>query len=160
MNKNPLFIFFISVFVCLVSCREDKDKMGSSFIDLGIDGMTQDYQYIFQPLESLYFDSISTSRFNVELILRYTDKCRFKELPLVTESFLKLNDTIDTREMSIPLFNQEGKVKGKGNYGIYQEEVPFLQDQELDENFFISLSTTEPDTEGIVALGVKWERVK
>ncbi|MCH5231429.1 MAG: hypothetical protein J1F43_06500 [Muribaculaceae bacterium] len=121
--------------------------------------MTPDKEYLFTPFDGISFDSIQKPDYSVELIVRYSDRCAIKELPLKFETISIFNDSIIERELKVKLFNDDDEISGSGNYGIYQTQIPLFPKVLADENFFITFSTPERITSGLLSLGVKLDKL-
>ena len=154
MKRVPKITFLSCAFLCgiLISCV-DPHKRESFFYDLGEEGLIKDHQYVFYPL-SEFSDSLQNSFFKIDVSVRYKSSCRLKELPLKIEySSLEADSVYDTK-IQIPLFGDDDSLKGKGNYGLYDETVTLFKSHPFEEGFFISISSTEEDTHGIISLGI------
>lgn len=120
--------------------------------------MIPDVSYEFRPWIAHNSDSLSNDLYSLYLLIRFTEKCRIRELPLDIEMTCNTEDSLIRKHIEVTLFNEEDKVKGEGNYGIYRTEVNFASECRLDENFYISVETSEKDTQGVVSLGVGWKK--
>ncbi|MCH5235709.1 MAG: hypothetical protein J1E16_10480 [Muribaculaceae bacterium] len=129
------------------------DNKEGNYILFGDKGMAPHREYTFYPFESID-KNLSKDLFSISISLRYTDSCKFKFLPLKVEYASLVNDSIIEKNIKIPLFDDNGRYKGKGNLGIYESEISLINNQPFEEGFFISLSTFETKTEGIISLGV------
>ena len=122
------------------------------FFDFGDSGMISHNFYNFIPFDNLEPDS--TGLYNIDIIIRYTDKCQLQYLPLKIEcSSFKL-DSISQFNLSVALFNDDNKNEGKGRFGFYESVTPLKIDVPFDEGLNIAVSTVEKDTQGIISLGL------
>ena len=120
--------------------------------------MTTHEEYTFYPFDEI--DSkYSKGLFDLYVSLRYTEACKLNYLPLKIEFASLEKDSIKEKSLNIPLFDDRGNYKGRGNLGIYESEVILENKQPFEEGFFISISTTETDTEGIISLGIISKKV-
>lgn len=108
-------------------------------------------EYMFYPFEELK-DSVAV--INIDLSLRYSDLCELKSLPLLVEYASLENDSIRQMTIQLPLFNDEGELDGKGNFGVYEKKLSLFKNLKREEGFFISVSTPEIKTNGILSLGI------
>lgn len=150
-------LFFIGFIVILSlafsACKNDKEISHADFIDLGHDGFIPEKEYLFYPFEN-FSDSLPLSQtFNLYVCLRYTDKCRLNYLPLHIESTSLESDSIIEKVIDLQLF-ENNRVLGKGHYGIYEINCPFLEKIRSQKGFTVSIMTRQKDTQGILALGI------
>lgn len=144
-------ILFLSVLI-FISCVKKSEFIDSSYYDFGEKGMIPDREYIFYPFEKT--KEVIDKELTFYITVRFSDRCGLKSIPLSVEYGSLDDDQINNSEFTIPLFDDYGNSKGKGNWGIYEVELPFLKDKKYEEGFFISLSTQEKDTHGILSLGI------
>ena len=131
----------------------DKDSIFSSYVDFGAGKMMPDEDYLFD-----FFDSIPDVKklkdVSVEVSVRYTDRCKIKSLPLNVETASLYSDSIELRQIDIPLFNENDEFQGQGNFGIFETNYTLSQLPEIPEGFFVDISTPEKNTRGIISLGI------
>lgn len=150
----PYALFFALLSV-LCSCGNDITGDSIDYIDFGPSGMTPEKEYLFRPFDNLSDSDLGKeSRFEIMLAVRYTDICKLQSLPLVVETSSTSVDSITTEKVSIVLYDAENKPTGKGHYGVYETISPLWSSMVPTENFTIAIKTTQPDSGGIMALGV------
>lgn len=156
INTSYLLFFIISN-VIFSSCI-DINIRESTYVDFNGKGMTTHEEYTFYPFDDI--DSkYSKGLFDLYVSLRYTEACKLNYLPLKIEFASLEKDSIKEKSLNIPLFDDRGNYKGRGNLGIYESEVILENKQPFEEGFFISISTSETDTEGIISLGIISKKV-
>lgn len=111
--------------------------------------MTPKAEYIFHPMDDVKNDSL----LNIYIAVRYSDLSTLKYLPLDMEFASLDNDSIKNLKIKVPMFDDKNSNEGKGSFGIYETRCLSLQTKK-EEGFYISLSTPETDTRGILSLGV------
>lgn len=126
-----------------------------TFINLEHHNMVPDYVYEFHPFEYIPDDSLENKRFDIGIIVRYSDKCEIKELPLRVEYMLNLQDSLVAVDKTTILFDDSDEKLGKGNYGIFETDFELVKDVVLDNNFMIYVSTPQQGATGIISLGVR-----
>lgn len=120
--------------------------------------MKPDTEYIFYPFENMTAND-SISNYEIILSLRITDQCLIKNFPLNIEFASLQNDSIQNKKLNFSLFNEENQKIGKGNFGIYQYKKTLIDKIKPEEGFFITLSTPEQNTQGIISLGIECQTV-
>lgn len=145
--------FLLLLFVACFSCSDNKIPYNSEFYDFGHKGMEARKEYLFYPFKDQE-DSTSKKSYNINLILRYSDKCEIKCLPLDVEAGSLWRDSLLHARIPVRLFDDEDNVAGKGNYGVFETEVPVLHTDSIMDGMYISISTLEKHTDGIVSLGI------
>lgn len=152
MKKNLIYLpLFIS---CLFfSCKGSVNHKDSFFYDFDQEGMKPDLEYIFYPFERI--ENISSdSIFSLTLSIRYSNILHLQRLPLNIEFASFENDSIRNIKINVPLFDDKDSYKGKGNFGLYESDYTFLHNQKFEDGFFVSVSTSEKETHGILSLGI------
>ena len=153
-GKGALLCFLFVVFILSAAgCSRDFSKENASFVNFGGEGLEPGREIVFYPFRNTRLDSIDT-RYDVDLVVRYVDKCSLKSLPINVETSSCNADSISNRHFTIDLFDDSGNYSGKGNFGFYEKVVPLLEAKSYDEGMLIAVSTTEENTRGIVSLGV------
>ena len=66
-------------------------------------------------------------------------------------------DTIKNYEIKLNLFDDSGLTEGKGSYGIYESKYEMMSLDHIYKDFFLSVSTIEEKTQGLISLGVVCE---
>lgn len=150
-------IVFSLAFLLLFACKQKDMVSQSVFQEFGSEGMVPLKEYVFLPFDSLVSSS-SDSVFDISIAVRYSDRCRLRDLPLNVETVSFSADTIFFSNISVPLFDAEDSLEGKGNFGIYEQTYPLLKHQKPDERLSIAVSSHEKLLEGILALGVIIEK--
>ena len=152
--KLNLILHFLLFLVCIGSftnCKDRSDILYSEFIQFGNTGMIPFQDYVFETnLDSLY-QKVSS---DASVMLRYSDLCDLKTLSLKIESSALNSDSIFQKDISIPLFDETGFNKKRDGYGLYEIEIPILNDIDKSEGSFISLLTPDYNTKGIIAIGL------
>lgn len=153
-HKNLYLFLLSSILLSFLSCHHNPEAINVSFHNFGPNGMMPDEEYIFSPFENLDYDSLIISKYDISLIIRYSDKCRIKQLPLKIESSSFNFDTIYNSEISAILFDDKNKNSGKGGLGSYETIIPFRDNESFDKGLSLAISTPEKNAQGIIALGV------
>lgn len=144
-------LFFPLLF--LFSCREKIGIQNIEFYDFGKKGMLKNVEYIFNPFN----DSIvlkDDKDYKVALIIRYSDECQVKSLPLNIEYASLVNDSIKEKKIVLPLFDEQKYNNGKSNFGVYESEYLLFERQAPEDGFFISIVSPTSDIEGLLSLGI------
>ena len=149
-----LLIIGLSLFV--TSCTDSTNQNFISYINYGKEGMIPCQEYIFDKFDSTFIKE-NDSSLSVFLTIRYNDETNIQNLPLKIE-WPDDSDSIHDKEFIIPLFNKDDVLEGKGNYGIFENNYFLFNVIKPDDTFFISVSTTEKNTSGILALGILLEK--
>lgn len=129
------------------------------FINFGNSGMVAFQEYVFRPYDRFNTDTVAEFVKSISIIVRYSENCNIKSLPLKIEALYKADEPIITDTIKVDLFDNSGHKKGKGNFGIFQTRYLLKQNQPIDPLSFISISTSESATPGVIALGVEWEKL-
>lgn len=149
---NFAFVVFLS-FSLLGGCKSNSEHSIFRYLDFGPDGMVQNKEYLFDH----FIDSINSPLINkpatLWLELRYTNNYPFRNLPLNIETYTSI-DSIKKFYITIPLFDKKDRNKGNGNFGIYVTKVPIRDNVLIDEFFYLSLKTSEKNTQGIISAGL------
>lgn len=162
--KRVINISFILLIPLLIhtSCKKSEDLEESCFYDFDREGMKPDLQYIFNPFKD-FQDSLKINEkeiYSIDLIIRYSELCELRKIPLDVEYASLDNDSLKTKRIEISLYDESDYIEGKGNYGIYDVTVPFLKHQVVEKGFYISISTPEKSTHGILSLGIICKNIK
>ena len=115
--------------------------------------MLKNVEYIFNPFN----DSIvlkDDKDYKVALIIRYSDECKVKSLPLNIEYASLVNDSIKEKKIVLPLFDEQKYNNGKSNFGVYESEYLLFECQAPEDGFFISIVSPTSDIEGLLSLGI------
>ena len=148
---NFVFIYFIFIFIFL-ACKRNERFLEAEFYDLGKEGLLPGLDYIFYPFkDSLKFSD--DKLYSIDIAVRYTDAYKLKSLPLWVEYASLNSDTVNKTFIELPLF-EEHENKELSHYGIYETDYVLLPEQSADEGFFISISSEQPSTSGIISLGI------
>ena len=140
-----------------MACREASSVQDSQYYDFDSRGMIPNMEYIFYPFKDSLLTK-SQQKFDIVVSLRYTDNCPLRDLPIDIEKASLDNDSIISQHCLIPLFDMEGKISGKGNYGIYEAKKVLFRDAIYEEGYYISISTPQQDTSGLLSIGVTLEK--
>ena len=135
-------------------CSNKFNKEEAVFVDFGSNGMTPGYSYLLQPENLADSASSKHATFNLSVLVRYTENCNLKELPLTLEFLPNIHDSIDNREIAVPLFDNTDNRFGSGNFTLYETEFPLAENISIDDSTYLTASTTEKDTQGIKAIGL------
>lgn len=165
MKKLIAFLYCVSFMIVLASCQKaphkNKDLISAGFYELGDKGMVQNEEYVFYPFDSIplfngnsLFEDEDKNLYSLDVDLRFTDRCKLKNLPLIIEYPDLTADSIVYSKIDINLFDDEDKFLGKGNLGIYEKQTPIIPRIPRDKLFFVSISTPLYNTEGIISLGL------
>lgn len=147
------FFIFLFLFAILLSCSDRSQSNNSKFYNFDHNGMLSDFEYLFAPVDTVS-ENLDKNSILPTLIIRFNDKCQIKKLPLSLEYSSMMADSIFKSEIEIPLFNDRGVIKGRGNFGIYEASIPLNLEINDPDGFYLTVSTPEKITEGILALGV------
>lgn len=154
MERMSGIVFLATSFLLfsLSSCHYPLSSEKFIISDLGTEGLQKDLEYFFQP-----FDSVNVlnknQKYYISIYTRFNETCKINSLPLNIEWSENIEDTIHDLKISLPLFDKFNS-NGKGNYGIFETEVPLIILNSPDTTFFVNISTPEKDTRGIIALGL------
>lgn len=150
-------ILFSFAVIAVTGCNKmhnpSKNFTLCDFIEFDGNGMTPDVEYMLNPFDSISKEFIDKD-FSLSLDIRYNEGCEIRTLPLIIQYPDLLQDTIVKKEISMPLFNKEDRAMGIGNYGIYESNLLLIDNIKSSDTFFISISTREPHTSGIISIGV------
>ena len=156
INLFAPYLVIIFTSLIFIGCKKDVSPTKSDFYDFNEGGMTPDMEYVFVPSEELTKESIDHN-YCVNLIVRYLDSCSISALPLNIESNFNDTDSICIVNMEIPLFSENGVPIGKGNFGLFDISIPLFNDVKVSDISFISISTPEKHTQGIISIGVSYQ---
>lgn len=140
-------------FLFLWACSDKSNIILSEFIDFGSNGIIAEKIYFFEPFKNHTFAD-SCFQGDLSLIIRYSDKCDIKTLPLYVEYMLSEQDTIDNKNLEIQLFDEGGESKGTCTFSINEIETPLFQNAKIDDYFFVSIKTKIENAPGILAAGI------
>lgn len=153
IRVKTILMFLLSMcgFFSIASCGDRSNVLHTEFIQFGNKGMNPYEDYVFET----GLDSTLTN-FPVDawLMLRYSDQCHINELSLKIESSCENSDSIIKTKINIPLFDKAGFNKKRDGYGIYETEIPLLNNIDVSDGSFLSLQTQNADTHGIMAIGI------
>ena len=153
-------IFLFGVIVCLFSaCKEKEVILNSEFYELNYEGLLSGKEYLFSPFNSLADSSFDEKKFNICLVIRYSEICRLKNLPLRIECSSPLRDTISYQNLNLELFDNDDFPIGHGHYGIFELKKCLYRDMNPIENFALSVSSDLKETNGILSLGILCEEI-
>lgn len=158
-NKSLIILIFLT-FLLNGACRETSINHKIDFIDFGHVGMIPSEQYIFQPFKEIENDSLNINKYDISIILRYTDKCSLKFLPLQIEASSYNYDSIYNYKLEAILFEDDTTFTSNKNYGLYETEILLLVAETYDEGLNLAISTYEKDTKGIISLGLNCSPTK
>ena len=158
LDSLTLLLLFLS-FSFLTGCNQENEACNADFYDLGAEGMQPDVEYLFnQPLEH--------KSYNVNLVIRYTNKCRLKSFPLNMEYYSFSGDSVEYEIRTIPItHNMDSNKKddfiilNKGNFGVYEQQVELLKNFEIGDGSYITLSTPV-NVAGLISLGLIYNRIQ
>ena len=157
MNRKPKFCPGFIVFLILVlsySCAKNKNELNGSFYDFNDKGIETAREYVFYPFMKMSRDSLEFNKYDLMMVVRYSDKCEVKELPVNIEISSYNKDSISFNRLSLVLFDDENLFLNKKGFGFYEVSFPVLENIPFDEGLTIAISTKEKETRGIVALGI------
>lgn len=155
MVLRLLSLSWISLFITFFTgCRSDSASGYSSFMDFDDKGLSPGMQYMILPVENIDEDILKDTKFSTSLVVRYTDKCKIRELPLNLEYILNRGDSIGSEDIKLTLFDKEEDYFGRGNYSLYQKEIKLADSILLDDDAFVSIATFDKNTAGIVSMGI------
>lgn len=157
INKGGLLIFII-ILIALSSCIKNSEIKEATFVNFGENGLQPNEQFTFYPFEKIKHPN-SKDDYSISISIRYLDICELKYLPLKIEYASLENDSIIEKKIIIPLFDNNGIYKGKGNLGLYESETDILSSQPFENGFFVSITSPEVKTQGILSLGVISKRI-
>lgn len=158
--KNQIFLFSLFFGLFFISgCKKTLIEDYSVFYDLGEEGMKPKMEYLFYPFKNIINDSIPKN-LKVYLVTRYHENTPINYLPLELEYYDSNLDTIKNYEIKLNLFDDSGLTEGKGSYGIYESKYELMSLDHLYKDFFLSISTIEEKTQGLISLGVVCENYR
>lgn len=156
MYRNLIIFFPFCIF--LFSCSTQPEQSRSSFIDFDDSGMLANKEYLFQPFDSIS-PSIANNLYDLYLELRYSNVCRIKQLPIDIEIGSVWDDSIINKKINLKLFDKDDNFQGKGNFGVYEISANIIDSIKIKDGFFISVSTPESNTKGIISLGTLIKKI-
>lgn len=164
MKNSRLLLCILLLGLMACSYLPEKKNAFAAFIDLGHEGMVENVEYLLRPPFANEADSLKFSEFAgkpcaVSLVVRYSNQCPMKSLPLSVEALYNIDDSVINQKFKIDLFDRNGAPVSPGNYGVYQARLPLTENQILDYNFYVSVSTPQQNASGILALGVEYEKL-
>ncbi len=155
--RHPIAWILLSLL--LAACGHLTPVVYSEFATIGEEGLITNWGYTFSPVP---FDSteIDSGRFDLLLIVRYSNRCVSKSVILDVESLSINRPEPDSLRVDIPLFDNEGNPFGKGNFGIYETVDTIASGITLSEGYtvFVSSPLPEKETRGITDIGIKLSR--
>ncbi|MCH5224537.1 MAG: hypothetical protein J1D77_01010 [Muribaculaceae bacterium] len=151
-----ILVFFLLLPFLFSGCRPHSTLEGEEFLDLGFKGLIQFYQYEFRPFSEMPENFLANHKCDISIVVRFSERCKIKSLPLKAEYLLATEENVRNKTIEIPLFNDSDIENGKGNFGLYEVEYPLIEDVVVDDCCFIALSTWVPDSQGVIAMGLKW----
>lgn len=154
-KHSYIFLFFLVFSVSCVKSKLNEEKMVISF---GHEGMDDEKEYTFYPLKLHDKEKLSNGLFSLFLVVRYSDAYSLSGLPLDVEWISPAEDSITTRKYDILLFSSDDLKTGKGTLGIFEKKIHLLDVVNPDEDFFVTLKTTEKNTSGIISIEIMAEK--
>ena len=158
---------FLPVFLILIVLLMGCDKLIgnkhvneiSEFYEFGDSGLTPGRHYVFCSYDSL---SSETKFTDCDLLLevRYSELSKIKNLPVSLEFSSLHSDSIISKEIKVPLFDNNDNISGKGNFGIYESIIPVFHNINMQDSIIVALSTNETTTEGIISVGIIYKSLK
>lgn len=146
--------WFAFLFI-ITACSKVTPVEYSRFYDIPSDGMPQEMVYEFNPVPA---DSASIGKdlYDVVLTVRYNNRCRSSNVILDIEEISLENMRPDSTRIDIPLFDNEGKPAGSGNFGLFEISDTLRRAVPLQEGYSVSVSSPLPgeQTAGINAIGI------
>ena len=160
MKRTLDFIVTVSLsLILLTACNKENVNQKAFFYDIDVNGLGKDVQYEFHPFENSDSSAIN-EMYAIYLALRFSDNCVIKKLPINMEYFSLEHDSIKKSNFIIPLFDENDAYNGRGNFGIYEIEIPLFSRQQFEDSLSLYLSTPEENTKGILSLGIILNPVK
>lgn len=153
----------ISLFMLSCGCGRINSVAYSEFADFGNDGWErmQVLDFAPWPVDSA---AAASERYDLVLCVRYSGQCRLSSLPLIIESLSLADgsDRPDTLKVNVPLFDKDGRRRGKGPFTVYEVEQPLARDMKLPAGYDVSISNPldKESTKGIVNIGMILRRSK
>lgn len=148
-------LLLVSVSLALCSCKRWTGVEYSEFVDIPSSGIPQICVYDFSPE---FEDSVCREVLPNFLVLsvRYTVNCPSRSIILDIEEMSLTHTIPDSTTVELPLFDEEGKPLGKGNYGIYEVNDTIRKNMKVPEGYTVSVSSPLPPekTKGIRAVGI------
>lgn len=161
--KAKLFLSaaLLSLFFLTGACGRSQNinKAGAQFYNLDSRGLSRDVPYELNLGDNLNYDSLSNHLYNISFIVRYSENCRLKMLPLDLEVIYNLEDSLIKKHLDLPLFDNNDIIEGKGAYGVYRIETPLDSNQKIDQSFSIVVTSHQEETPGILSFGVSWNNI-
>ena len=146
------FIIYI-VLLFLISCDRNA-FVTSDYIEFDERGMIKDNDYIFYPFKNS--SVLDEDTLEVILSVRFDLECKISELPIKAEYLDSSIPEVIIKEIFFELFteNKPEHSPDKIDLGVYEEKKTIISNLVPDKDFFISLSTDQKDTKGILSIGV------
>lgn len=150
---------WILCLLILSACGKDTPVVYSEFVTIGEKGIPLDWEYTFSPVP---YDSaeLATGRFDVIVLVRYSNRCVSKNVILDAESLSLEHTQPDSLRLNIPLFDPNGNPLGTGNLGVYEIADTIATGMRIPEGYVISLSSpvSSEETKGVLDIGIKLTR--
>lgn len=143
-----------------VSCLDTENIVYSEFMNIGEEGIPEDWEYEFLPFPSDSSLAVD-GRFDLILAVRYTEECKAREVVMDIEEFSLKQERPDTIGAALQLFNEFEEPLGKGIYSIYEITDTIRRNFKIEDGYSVSVSSpVAPDkTKGIRAIGVILSKV-
>lgn len=151
----PVFLIFAWI---LSACGWNEAKGNFKFYDIADREISPEEVFSFRPFElnpNQSSDTIAMNdRYKVNLIVRYTDNCKIKGVPLEVEMTSMKMDSVFSCHLEVPLFDNEDNALGKGSYGVFETEQTIPFNPIFDPDLEITVSPTQEIPSGIISLGI------
>ncbi|MCH5229825.1 MAG: hypothetical protein J1F12_07540 [Muribaculaceae bacterium] len=126
----------------------------AEYINFDAEGLKSSIEYTLAPVKTFNLKD-SANYCSLYIMVRYTDSCLIRQLPLSVEYSLANSNAVSTDKINIPLFDQEGVSYGHGNLTLYETSYLLKENAQIDNCFYLSFETPEKNTEGIISVGIK-----
>ena len=155
MKRFGLFACSLLFSLLLLSgCHHVNHADDSCFYEFDEKGPAPLVEYSFFPFKNGRIDSVAIKKYDLALVVRFNDKCQLKQLPLSIETSSFNRDEISKSKIVIDLFDNNNNSLGKGNFGLYECEIPLAENIDFDEGLCLSIETSQPYVAGVLALGI------
>lgn len=152
--KIPILSFLA---FAAISCKNPYEHQVMEFYDISDEGILPLKEFLFSPFKES--DNKTGKEYDLLLSLRFTDKCRIKELPLKIEYSSLEDDTITTFNYVVTLFDKKDKWDGSKSFGVYETVVPILTDVKSKEGFYLLVTPQNSmPVQGIISMGILSEK--
>lgn len=146
LHEFRILICLSLLLIFMSTCQKSDHECFSQFYDIGSEGLLADSEFLYQP-------KVSDGIYDILLVVRYTNKLDLESIPIKIEYFSGELNEIQYKSETINFSSQEDNIK-KGNFGVYQLEMPLLNDIKVEDGFYVTISPSISVDCGVISLGI------